>query len=101
VYCKDCTRLIRQGSEKAIGSGEWETVLVDETGAWVCPTTGDEHAPLAVNPALVREAAGLASEHGENPEYDRALVELVIRMTPDASHDQHTEIVRRMIGVRV
>ena len=28
---------------------------------------------------LICEAEGLASEDGENPEYDRALVELVIR----------------------
>src|SRR3954468_16410503 len=33
---------------------------------------------------LIAEARGLVSEHGENPEYDRALVEFVIRMTPDA-----------------
>jgi hypothetical protein len=49
------------------------------------------------DPALVREARGLVSEHGENPEYDRALVELIIRMTPGASHDRDTELVRELL----
>lgn len=49
---------------------------------------------------LVDQARSLVSEHGENPEYDRALVELVIRLTPGASHDAHTQIVRDLIGVK-
>lgn len=36
-----------------------------------------EHSKLDI-PKLIALAAGLKSEHGENPEYDRALVELVV-----------------------
>jgi len=37
--------------------------------------------------ALIREAAHLKSEHGENPEYDRALVELVTFVTGGTAAD--------------
>jgi hypothetical protein len=61
---------------------------------------GEADAPVVTfDQALITEARGLRSEHGENPEYDRALVELVIRLTPGASHDEHTEVVRGLIGV--
>lgn len=32
---------------------------------------------------LIETAASLASEQGENPEYDRALVELIANLMPD------------------
>lgn len=40
-----------------------------------CPAWGDD-LPMTRS-RLVRTASDLRSEHGENPEYDRALVELV------------------------
>lgn len=43
--CADCGQHIRLGSEKAIGSGEWEQVWVGDAGRWVCDTTGNEHRP--------------------------------------------------------
>jgi hypothetical protein len=65
------------------------------------PTDWTPEAPgVAFDGPLIQEARGLRSEHGENPEYDRALVELVIRLTPGASHDAHTEYVRALIGVK-
>jgi len=47
------------------------------------------------------EAADLLSEDGENPEYDRAIVELTIRMTPGLAMDLRPvveSILRRMKG---
>jgi hypothetical protein len=42
---------------------------------------------------LYAEAAGLLSEDGENAEYDRAIVELVTRLTPGLSHDHHDAVL--------
>lgn len=42
---------------------------------------------------LYVEAAGLLSEDGENPEYDRAIVELVTRLTPGLNHDHHDTVL--------
>ena len=45
---------------------------------------------------LLSEARGLLSEDGENPEYDRAIVELVTRLLPRFNHDDH-DLVEAMI----
>jgi hypothetical protein len=45
--------------------------------------------------ALIREARSLKSEHGENPEYDRALVELIYWTTGGRSR----EAVAREVGI--
>lgn len=68
-------------------------------GNWFAHCTLDmEHSITLAD--LIEQAEGLSSEHGENPEYDRALVELVIRCTPGATHDDDTERFRRLIGVQ-
>jgi hypothetical protein len=41
---------------------------------------------------LLQEARDLLSEDGENPEYDRAIVELVTRLLPDVTHDDHDRV---------
>lgn len=46
---------------------------------------------------LINEAAALTSEHGENPEYDRALAELVYWTTGGESLEQ---VVREIARVR-
>lgn len=43
--CKDCGAKLHQAAEKAIGDGVYAVVWTDETGSWICPETGDEHAP--------------------------------------------------------
>jgi len=45
---------------------------------------------------LVIEARGLRSDDGENPEYDRALVELVTRVL-GLGHDEHGPIMEELI----
>jgi len=46
--CADCGVTIRYASDKALGSGEWEYVWVDNaTGRWVCDKTGNEHRAKA------------------------------------------------------
>lgn len=46
--------------------------------------------------ALVQTAADLMSEDGENPEYDRALVELVRDLLPGVTADDR-EVVERLL----
>jgi hypothetical protein len=53
---------------------------------------GRPMTPLTVH----REAAHLLSEDGENPEYDRALVELCVRLTPGGSHDDNEAMLDRL-----
>lgn len=49
---------------------------------------------------LIREARDLRSETGENPEYDRALVELVGRcMGLSASEEQHRTLLKYALGI--
>jgi hypothetical protein len=45
---------------------------------------------------LVDAARGLRSEHGENPEYDRALVELVAHAVGMGA-DEHRALIERMV----
>jgi hypothetical protein len=47
---------------------------------------------------LIELARGLKSEHGENPEYDRALVELCTDALGMSMDERHK--VARMIGVK-
>jgi hypothetical protein len=47
---------------------------------------------------LLAEAAGLLSEAGENPEYDRAIVELVTRLLPGFNHDDHARVLALIKG---
>src|SRR3954452_24708952 len=42
--CADCGLALHQQQEQAL-SGEFALVWADVDGAWVCPTTGDEHRP--------------------------------------------------------
>lgn len=51
----------------------------------------------AIDPNLLAQAKDLKSEDGENPEYDRALVELVSRTSGFTSDDYDT--VAREIGI--
>jgi hypothetical protein len=46
------------------------------TSTWIDPDRRGAEYALTV----VAHARGLASEHGENPEYDRALIELTCRV---------------------
>ena len=45
AICKDCGHDIVLSEDKAVGSGEYQTVWSDDSG-WVCDATGDEHEPL-------------------------------------------------------
>ena len=45
-------------------------------------------------------AAGLRSEHGENPEYDRALVEMSMQLLGISEDEPGRDTVKRLIGVR-
>lgn len=49
MFCSDCGRPIQQTLEKAIGEpreSAWATVwMSNETNAWTCEVTGDEHRP--------------------------------------------------------
>lgn len=48
---------------------------------------------------MIRVAANLTSEDGENPEYDRALVELIVdTQGVGVDMDDGREIVQRMIA---
>lgn len=49
-----------------------------------------------IDTVLLREARCLASEDGENHEYDRALAELIVCMTPGLNFDD-TEAVRGLL----
>jgi len=42
--CKDCGHDIVLSEDKALATGEYQTVWSDDNG-WVCEVTGDEHAP--------------------------------------------------------
>lgn len=44
AICKDCGHDIVLSEDKAVGSGEYQTVWSDDSG-WVCDQTGDEHVP--------------------------------------------------------
>ena len=59
------------------------------------PTTpadwGDPHRQFTSHQRVLIEAGDLLSEHGENPEYDRAIVELTTRLL-GRSHDEHTVV---------
>ncbi len=44
MRCKDCGATLHHEMEKAL-SGESQGVLIDESGAWVCEETGQEHKP--------------------------------------------------------
>jgi hypothetical protein len=49
---------------------------------------------------IVEEARGLIDEPDTNPEYERALVEIIIRCGTDMSHDADTNTVRDWLGLR-
>lgn len=44
AICKDCGHTITLSDEKAVGSGEYQTVWSDDSD-WVCKVTGNEHEP--------------------------------------------------------
>lgn len=46
AICKDCGHDIVLSEDKAVATGEYQTVWSDDSG-WVCDGTGDEHEPLA------------------------------------------------------
>lgn len=52
---------------------------------------------------LLEAAADLRSEHGENPEYDRGLVELISDVAPIGTQEkwESTEDFRRRISLRL
>lgn len=58
---------------------------------------------MTLRDQLLREASDLKSEHGENPEYDRALCELIgsILAKPNETIAEAARRVGRMIGVKV
>jgi hypothetical protein len=43
MRCADCSVVLHQQTEKAIADGQLATVWADDTGAWVCRVTGNEH----------------------------------------------------------
>jgi hypothetical protein len=45
--CRDCKARLHQQAEKAL-NGEWALVWGDDEQDWVCPVTGNEHAPEEV-----------------------------------------------------
>lgn len=49
--------------------------------------------------SLIEEARSLASEDGENPEYDRALVELVCAFM-DGGRDSNNERVEALLHIK-
>ena len=53
----------------------------------------------AIEKKVIYEAKGLRSEHGENPEYDRALVELSMRIL-NLSEDDREELIYRILKER-
>ena len=40
--CRHCTHAVMLQEHKAL-NGEFETLLTDLDGEWICPETGDEH----------------------------------------------------------
>jgi hypothetical protein len=70
--------------------GEQHPVIV--TYRAVMDTTN----PQPTFEAILAEARGLVSEHGENPEYDRAIVELVTRLF-GLSHTFHDAGMRALL----
>lgn len=43
--CKDCGHDLVLSEDKAVATGEYQTVWSDDTG-WICDATGDEHEPV-------------------------------------------------------
>ena len=55
--CKDCRHRIVQQEEKALANNEVQIVWTGvETGAWVCPATGNEHFPGRLQDWLTEDA---------------------------------------------
>ena len=46
TLCKDCAHAIWREMEKAVATGEWQAVWTSSEDGWICPVTGDEHAPV-------------------------------------------------------
>lgn len=51
--------------------------------------------------ALLKAAATLKSDDGSNPEYDRALIELIIEVTPGADVNNDWDTIADAIACRV
>jgi hypothetical protein len=86
-------------SEREIANllDEIERLPVPSATASTDSATGDK-VPAAVQ-RLVTEARGLIDEPGSNPEYERALVEIIIRCGPGMSHDADTDTVRGWLNL--
>lgn len=89
-------RLTTRSGESRVIEGEAHRVL----GNLIDDAFSDRDLAY-VNPAMLAAARGLVSEAGENPEYDRALIELIIDSTAVLSMDNHRDMVAQALGIRV
>ena len=48
---------------------------------------------------MLMEAAMLIEADDPNPEYERGMVDLIIRCTPDLNHTDHQSIVKRDLQI--
>ena len=60
-----------------------ETENVKQIAQFVCDACNEKEETRYTLKDIIAEANGLKSEDNENPEYDRALCELIARLTPE------------------